>query len=84
MMQLPNTVWIEPVDVITSLENQKDTPYNTYTRKGLPAGPITNPSYSAITWALYPADTQYYYFVAKKDGYNLFAKNFERAFYEYT
>ena len=46
----------EPVDVITSLENQKDTPYNTYTRKGLPAGPITNPSYSAITWALYPAD----------------------------
>lgn len=64
----------EPVDVITSLENQKDTPYNTYTRKGLPAGPITNPSYSAITWALYPADTQYYYFVAKKDGYNLFAK----------
>lgn len=64
----------EPVEVITSLENQTDTPYNTYTRKGLPAGPITNPSYSAITWALYPADTDYYYFVAKKDGYNLFAK----------
>lgn len=51
-----------------------DSPYNTYTRKGLPAGPITNPSFSAITWALYPAETDYYYFVAKSDGYNLFAK----------
>lgn len=59
---------------VTGEDNEKDGPYNTYTRKGLPVGPIANPSYSAITWALYPAETDYYYFVAKKDGYNLFAK----------
>lgn len=59
---------------VTGEDNEKDGPYNTYTRKGLPIGPIANPSYSAITWALYPAETDYYYFVAKKDGYNLFAK----------
>ncbi|MEE0834993.1 MAG: endolytic transglycosylase MltG [Clostridia bacterium] len=64
----------ERKETVTPEDNQIDTPYNTYTRKGLPAGPITNPSFSAITWALYPAETDYYYFVAKSDGYNLFAK----------
>ncbi|MBO5360215.1 MAG: endolytic transglycosylase MltG [Clostridia bacterium] len=37
--------------------------YNTYDVKGLPAGPITNVSTSAIEAALYPADTDYYFFV---------------------
>jgi hypothetical protein len=64
----------ERKETVTPEDNQIDSPYNTYTRKGLPAGPITNPSFSAITWALYPAETDYYYFVAKSDGYNLFAK----------
>ena len=41
--------------------------YNTYVRKGLPAGPISNPGMSAINAALYPADTDYYYFVTDKD-----------------
>ncbi len=36
--------------------------YSTYYCKGLPAGPICNPSIKAITAALYPADTKYYYF----------------------
>ena len=33
-------------------------PYNTYTRKGLPVGPICNPSMDAVVAALYP-DEQY-------------------------
>ena len=37
--------------------------YNTYERKGLPAGPITNVGLAAIEAALYPADTDYYFFV---------------------
>lgn len=37
--------------------------YNTYKCDGLPAGPITNPGITAIEAALYPAETNYYYFV---------------------
>ena len=37
--------------------------YNTYKCYGLPAGPITNPGLAAIEAALYPAETDYYYFV---------------------
>lgn len=41
--------------------------YNTYKRKGLPAGPISNPGMSAVNAALNPADTGYYYFVTDKE-----------------
>lgn len=37
--------------------------YNTYTKYGLPIGPISNPGETAIYSALHPADTDYYYFV---------------------
>jgi UPF0755 protein len=45
-----------------------DTPYNTYTRKGLPPTPIAMPGYASIQAALHPADTDYLYFVAHNDG----------------
>lgn len=50
-----------------------DTPYNTYTRRGLPAGPICNPGADAIQAVLNPASTPYLYFVAKKDGSHHFS-----------
>ena len=54
-----------------------DSPYNTYKYAGLPIGPISNPCYAAIIYALYPTDTDYYYFVAQPNGYSLFAKTYE-------
>jgi UPF0755 protein len=55
-----------------------DSPYNTYKRKGLPPGPIANPSLASIRAALYPASTNYYYYVTKKDGTSshLFAETY--------
>jgi UPF0755 protein len=51
------------------------TPYNTYRIKGLPAGPIANPGEASIEAALYPAETDYLFFVAKKDGTHQFSTN---------
>ena len=42
--------------------------YNTYTVRGLPAGPICNPGMDAIDAALNPQDTNYYYFCHDADG----------------
>ena len=51
------------------------SPYNTYIHYGLPPGPINNPGIKSIEAALYPEDTDYLYFVAKGDGYNVFSTN---------
>ena len=53
------------------------TPYNTYTISGLPPGPIASTGIDAIKAALYPADTQFLYFVSKKDGTHQFSTNFK-------
>jgi UPF0755 protein len=53
-------------------------PYNTYDNRGLPPGPICNPSLAAIQAAISPNDTQYLYFVAKGNtGRHAFAKTLE-------
>lgn len=46
----------------------QDTPYNTYTRQGLPPTPIAMPSEAALAAAASPAETKALYFVARKDG----------------
>jgi UPF0755 protein len=58
---------------LTKAHLQTDTPYNTYTRKGLPASPICNPGAASIQAVLDPANTSYLYFVAKKDGTHHFS-----------
>lgn len=47
-----------------------ESPYNTYLNPGLPPGPIATPSLKSIEAALYPEETDYYYYVTKKDGTN--------------
>ncbi len=54
------------------------TPYNTYKIKGLPPGPIASPGAKAIEAALFPAKTDYLYFVSKKDGTHHFSTTIEQ------
>ncbi len=52
-----------------------DTPYNTYTRKGLPPTPIALPGGNSIKAALNPAQTKALYFVARGDGSSVFSES---------
>lgn len=55
---------------------KKDTPYNTYTRKGLPPTPISIPSAASLESVLKPAAGDMLYFVAKGDGTSYFSKTY--------
>ncbi|WP_308921267.1 endolytic transglycosylase MltG [Janthinobacterium sp. J1-1] len=54
---------------------EADTPYNTYTRGGLPPTPIALPGAQSLTAALAPARTQALYFVARGNGTSEFSNN---------
>lgn len=54
-----------------------ESPYNTYLVEGLPPGPICNPGSNAIKAAVFPARTDYLYFVANESGGHTFSRTFE-------
>ncbi|MFC1496805.1 endolytic transglycosylase MltG, partial [Candidatus Margulisiibacteriota bacterium] len=64
----------DPTKVVLLEQLKVDSPYNTYKYRGLPPGPICNPGLDSIRAAIYPADTDYLYFVAKNDGSHVFSK----------
>lgn len=55
---------------------QIPSPYNTYLIDGLPPGPICQPSEASLTAALYPADTDFLYIVARPDGKHVFSPTY--------
>ena len=63
---------------LTAEDLQVDSPYNTYNHAGLPAGPISNPGLSSITAALYPSESNYYYYALDKStGYHHFSSTYD-------
>jgi UPF0755 protein len=54
---------------------EEDTPYNTYTRDGLPPTPIALPGQASLDAAIAPPKTDFLYFVARGDGTSEFSAN---------
>ena len=63
---------------VTSNDAQTDSPYNTYKYKGLPPGPICNPGLNSILAALYPTDSNNFYFLTiPQTGKAVFAVTYQ-------
>jgi UPF0755 protein len=54
-----------------------DSLYNTYKYRGLPPGPISNPSISSIEAVVYPTPNEYYYFLTTKEGEVIYSKTYQ-------
>lgn len=65
---------LENADGLLKTQLLTDTPYNTYTRYGLPKGPIGNPSRRSLDAAFHPNQTDNLYFVANGNGGHIFSK----------
>jgi UPF0755 protein len=71
---------------LTRRDLRTPTPYNTYTRRGLPVGPIANPGTRALRAAAHPAKVNYLYFVSRGNGSHQFSRTLRdhnRAVYRY-
>jgi UPF0755 protein len=62
---------------LTRKDLRTPTPYNTYIIKGLPPGPIASPGQAALEAALYPAETDYLFFVSRRDRTHQFSTNWK-------
>lgn len=62
---------------VTDADRSVDSLFNTYKYRGLPLGPISNPSVAAIEATVYPKANNYWYFMAGKDGVTRYAKTLE-------
>ena len=60
---------------LRKVDLQTDTPYNTYTRNGLPPTPIALPGRASLRAAVAPPSSEFLYFVARGDGTSEFSKN---------
>ena len=60
---------------LRKVDLQTDTPYNTYTRNGLPPTPISLPRRASLRAAVAPPASEFLYFVARGDGTSEFSRN---------
>ena len=65
-----------PKEKLYNKDLQIPSLYNTYLHAGLPPGPIANPGHASLQAALHPAQKDFLYYVAKKDGSHVFAKTY--------
>ena len=61
---------------LTKKDLRRDTPYNTYTHKGLPPGAIANPGLDSIEAAVYPSTTPYLYYLSDLSGRMYYATTY--------
>ena len=62
---------------LRKIDLQTDTPWNTYTRPGLPPTPIAMPGKAALLAAVQPAQSKSLYFVARGDGSSHFSESLD-------
>lgn len=63
--------------VLSISDTQIDSPYNTYKYPGLPIGPIASPGEECIKAALYPEETDAFYFLLGANGEHIFSTTYE-------
>lgn len=63
---------------LTMKDLTTDSPYNTYTNKGLPPGPIGSPSLDALEAAAEPTQNTYLYYLADNNGVTHYAKTYQQ------
>lgn len=66
-----------PKEDVSIKDTKMESPYNTYQNRGLPPGPIANPGEASIQAVLHPANTEYLYFVADRDGHNHYSMTYD-------
>jgi UPF0755 protein len=66
-----------PGKIVSYDDLKVDSPYNTYKHYGLPPGPICNPGLESVKAAMFPATSDYMYFVARADGSHIFTKTWQ-------
>ena len=64
----------ERKDVLSNADKAVISPYNTYTNAGLPVGPIASPGMASLRAALYPMDTDYYFYATEPGGSHHFSE----------
>ena len=74
----PTLLYVQEPDVqrLTRTELERDHPYNTYTRAGLPPTPIALPGRAALKAAAQPAATDDLFFVSRGDGSHHFSETY--------
>ena len=66
-----------PKEDVSIEDTKMESPYNTYQHVGLPPGPVASPGMASIEAVLHPADTDYLYFVADRQGHNLYSNTYQ-------